>query len=63
MLDFAEKITQIDETEIEELFHAVRQQYAALFPDWEAVVVFIERSADKNEQLDRIIGMLQNMKS
>ena len=58
MLDLVEKITQVDETEIEELFQAVRQRYAVLFPDWEAVVIFIERSSDKNEQLDRIIGML-----
>ena len=63
MFDLAEKIAQADKAEIDELIHAVRQRYAALFPDWEAVVIFVERSSDKNEQLDRIICMLQNMKS
>ena len=63
MLNLAEKIAQVDEREIEELIHMVRQQYATLFPEWEAVVIFIERSSDKNEQLDRIIRILQNMKS
>ena len=63
MLDLAEKIAQVDEIDMEELFQAVRQRYAVLFPGWEAVVIFVERSSDRNEQLDRIIGILQNMKS
>ena len=63
MLDLAEKIAQVDEMDMEPLFQAVVQRYATLFPGWEAVVLFIERDADKNEQLDRMIEMLQNMKS
>ncbi len=63
MFDLAEKIAQVDVTEIEEVLIAVRQRYAELFPDWEVVLISIEKSVDRNRQLDRMIAMLQNMKT
>lgn len=62
MLDLVKEIAQADGTEIEKLLDAVRQRYAVLYPDWEVSVISIEKSADRNEQLDRMIAMLQNMK-
>ena len=62
MNNLTEKIAQVDGMEIEKVFHAVRQRYAELFPDWEVIMISIEKSVDRNEQLDRMITMLQNMK-
>lgn len=63
MLNLAEEIAKADGTEIEELFKAVRQRYAELFPGWEIIMISIEKCVDRNEQLDWMIRMLQNMKT
>ena len=63
MNNLTEKIAQVDGVEIEKILHAVRRRYAELFPDWEVIVISIEKSVDRNEQLDRMIAMLENMKA
>lgn len=63
ILDIVEEIAQADEIEIEKLLKAVLQRYAVLFPDLEVSVISLQKSSDRNEQLDRIIAMLQNMKT
>lgn len=62
MGDLVEKIGQANESEIEKLLKAVLQRYAVLFPDWELSVVSVEKNKDKNEQLDRMIALLEKMK-
>ena len=63
MYDFAEEIAQADALEIEKLLKAVLQRYAVLYPDWEISIISLEKGSDKNEQLDRMIAMLQKMKA
>ena len=63
MLKLIEKIAQANASEIEKILKAVLQRYAVLFPDWEVNTISIEKSSDRNEQLDRIITALQNMKT
>lgn len=63
MFDLVEKIKQADGTEIEMLLKAVLQRYAALYPGWEISTISLQKSADRNEQIDRMITMLQNMKT
>ena len=63
LYDLAEKIAQADGVEIEKLLKAVLQRYAELFPDWEMSTISLQKSDDRNEQLDRIIAVLQNMKN
>ena len=52
-----------DEEAIEELLKAVRKRYAELFPDWELSMISVKKNADKNEQLDKFIALLQNLKT
>ena len=52
-----------DEEAIEELLRAVRKRYAELFPDWELSMISVKKNADKNEQLDKFIALLQNLKT
>ena len=63
MGDLVEKIGQANEREIEKLLKAVIQRYATLFPDWELSVVFVEKNKDKNEQLGRMIELLEKMRT
>ena len=63
MFDLVQEIAKADEVENENLLKAVLQRYTVLFPDWELSTISLQKSFDKNEQIDRIIEMLQNMKS
>ena len=63
MVDLAEEIAHADEQEIEQLLKAVLQRYAVLFPDYEVSTVSLQKSSDRNEQLDRMIASLQKMKT
>ncbi len=63
MRDLVEEIAQADEIEIEKLLKAVLQRYAMLFPDLEVSTLFLQKSSDRNEQLDRIIALLQKIKT
>ena len=61
--DLVEEIAAADAAEIEKLLKAVLQRYAVLFPDWEVSTISLQRSPDRNYQLDQIIAMLQQLKS
>ena len=63
MFELIEKIEQADEEEIAILLKAVLERYAELFPDWEVSTVSVQKSFDRNAQLDRMIAVLQKMKT
>lgn len=63
MVDYIKKIAQAGEIEIEQLLSAIRQRYAELFPDRELTVFSLSKTADPNEQLDRIIDLLEATRS
>lgn len=46
----------------DEIFKAVRNRHAELFPDWELFVLSFEKSHDRNKQLDRMIALLEKLK-
>ena len=62
MDELFEKIAQADEYEVEELLKAILRRYAEVFPDWEVSMVSLHKGADRKEQIDRIIKMLESMK-
>ena len=63
MFDLVEEIAQADGAAIDELLKAVLQRYAVLYPDWEISTISLQKSSDRNEQLDRMIAILQRMKT
>ena len=63
MVDLAEEIAHADEQEIEQLLKAVLQRYTVLFPDYEVSTVSLQKSSDRNGQIDRMIASLQKMKT
>ena len=48
--------------ELDELLQAVLKRYREVYPDWEIITVSLEKAVDKNEQLDRIIQLLEKWK-
>lgn len=58
-----ERISQASPSEAEHLLKAIQDRYHALYPDWDLCIFSLEKSADRNEQLDKIIHMLQGMKT
>lgn len=63
MIDLVEQIGKAIDFEIGELLKAVLKRYAVLFPDWEVCTFSVQKSEDKNQQIDRMIEMLQKFKS
>ena len=57
------EIAKADEAMLQRLLKAVLQRYAVLFPDWELSVISLQKGSDQNAQLDRMIAMLQDMKT
>jgi len=57
-----ECIKKAEAEELNDILQAVLERYRELFPDWEIITVSLEKAVDKNTQLDRMIGLLGNMK-
>ena len=63
MLDLAKEIARADADEIDRLLKMVMARYAELFPGWELSILSLPKCADRNEQLNGIIQLLQGMKT
>ena len=61
-MDIHERIYAAGEEEIGEILDSALFRYRQLYPDWEISVISIEKSVDKNRQLDETIRLLENMK-
>ena len=60
---FTEIIKNVRDEDIPLLFKAVAQRYQEVFPDWSVTVITLEKTHDRNAQIDRIISNLQAIKS
>lgn len=56
------RIQQASQDEIVDIFEAAKERYQELFPDWEINVFSLEKSGDRNDQIDRTIQMLEALK-
>lgn len=62
MCDIVDEIAQIHPFLIDQALDALVKRYAVLFPDYDLITISLNKKEDKNEQLDRMILLLQNMK-
>ena len=58
-----EQITQADEYQLGIILNALLNRYQHVRPDMDINVVCIEKESDLNAQLDRMIALLENMKT
>jgi hypothetical protein len=63
MADLLEEIARTDGAEIEKVLSAVLDRYAVLYPDWDVTTFSLQKSDDRNEQIDRIIAIMQSFKT
>ena len=56
-------IAELCDTEIGDVLSAVVLRYGELFPDWEISTISLKKSEDRNQQIDRMIQLLTQMKS
>lgn len=57
-----EEIENAGTNELTYILEAVLHRYAELYPDWEMNVVSIEKTENRNEQLNRMIAFLEGLK-
>ena len=62
MKDLLKEIAHADEERIDMLLTAVLSRYAVLYPEWEICTVSIQKTGDKNQQIDRTIQILERLK-
>ena len=63
MFDLVQEIAQVDAVTLENLLIAIRQRHAVLFPDRDLITISLLKNADPKSQLDRMIELLQNLKT
>ena len=61
-MDIFELIDAVEQKDISVVFDAVLSRYKQLFPEWEMVFFTLDKTKNKNEQLDRIIDFLNHLK-
>ena len=62
MEQILDKIDAATPNEIEQILKAALARYWDLYPQWDISTLSLEKAGDKNEQLDRVIDLLRNMK-
>ena len=63
MQQLMEKIAQLEAGQIGEVLDSVLKRYGELFPNWEISTISLDKTRDRNEQLSRVIALLESMKS
>lgn len=56
------KIAQATAAELSELLDAVVARHAHLNPDWDICVLSVQRSKDRDQQLEETIRLLKSLK-
>ena len=63
MQELLSQIARAKEEDLEPLLKAVLARYRELYPDWEICTFSLDRTTHRGEQIDRIIAMLESMKT
>ena len=63
MLDLLDAIKKVNGEEMDEILKTVLYRFGELYPEWEISTISVLKSEDRNEQLDRMIMLLQKMKT
>ena len=57
-----QQIKQAKAEELNDILLAVTERYKEVYPDWEMITISLEKTVDKNAQLEQMIAVLENMK-
>ena len=62
MEEVLEVIAHADGFLFDKILEAVRKRHAELFPDWDLNIMSLHKESDRNEQIDRMIALLEKLK-
>ena len=62
MVDVIQAISQAQDLELEAMMAALLKRYGEVFPDWEVSIVSVEKTGDRNAQIDKVIELLEKLK-
>ena len=62
MVDVIQAISQAQDLELEAMMAALLKRYGEVFPDWELSIVSVEKTGDRNAQIDKVIELLEKLK-
>lgn len=62
MADVIQAISQAQDLELEAMMAALLKRYGEVFPDWELSIVSVEKTGDRNAQIDKVIELLKKLK-
>ena len=62
MADVIQAISQAQDLELEAMMAALLKRYGEVFPDWELSIVSVEKTGDRNAQIDKVIELLKTLK-
>ena len=62
-MELLDKIASADAETAEQVLKAVLARYAQLYPGWEISTFSLEKTGDRNQQIDNMILLLENMKT
>lgn len=62
MFDLVEEISKAKAEDLEGILRAVLARYGELFPDWEVTTISVQKTGDRNAQIDQHIQLLTRLK-
>lgn len=62
MVRFLKRIQKATATECEAVLKAVLRRYPEVFPDWEVFVFAIEKTQERDGQIDQAIRLLESIR-
>ena len=62
MQETLQKIANANPDEAERYLNAIIKRYSALYPDWNLTLVSLQKSGDENEQIDRMISVMDHLR-
>ena len=62
-MDIFQEIDRLTASEINAVVDAVLAKYQELFPDWEIATFSIFKKDDREDQIDRLIQLLKELKT
>lgn len=63
MSNLIKQVLNATADEMSDLSFAVKKRYSELFPDWEIIIISIEKNRDHNEQIDHMIQRLEGIRN
>ena len=61
-MDLLDEIKKIKKEDIQDVVQAVLAQYKAFYPEWDISLLSLEKKGDRNEQIDRVIALMEKLK-